>query len=39
MSRGLSAAFTVHDRFLNAAAFVKYLIPADLEVPVLEDDS
>ena len=36
MSRGLSAAFTVHDRFLHADAYLKYFIPADLEVPLLD---
>lgn len=36
MSRALSAAFAVHDRFLHGEAFVKYLIPADLDVPLLD---
>jgi hypothetical protein len=37
MSRALSAAFTVWDRFLHPipGTWAEYLIPADLEVPVL----
>ena len=35
MSRALSAAFTVHDRYEHRDAFVVYLIPADLDVPLL----
>lgn len=38
MSRALTGAFTVHDRFVHAPAFTDfelYLIPADLDVPLL----
>lgn len=37
VSRGLSAAFTVHDRFLHSGAYVKYFVPADIDAPPLFD--
>jgi len=38
MGRSLTAAFTVHDRFQHRDVFVKYLVPADLDVPLLEPE-
>ncbi len=41
MSRGIPAAFTVFDRFqhvLPGSTWTKYLIPADLDVPLLTPD-
>lgn len=35
MSRGLTGAFTIWDRFLHADSWEIYLIPFDLDVPVL----
>ncbi len=38
MSRAISAAFIVHDRFQHPTAFVKYFVPADLEIPLLDPE-
>lgn len=35
MARALTLAFTYHDRFENAGTYELYLVPADLEVPLL----
>jgi hypothetical protein len=35
MARALTLAFTYHDRFENASTYELYLVPADLEVPLL----
>jgi hypothetical protein len=38
MSRGITAAFTTHDRFEHAGAYVKYFLPADLDIPLLDSE-
>ena len=39
MSRGLTAAFTVHDRFEHPVVFVKYELPADFDVPLFDSEA
>jgi len=39
IARGLTLAFTFHDRFEHADVFQIYLVPADLEVPLLTPTS
>jgi hypothetical protein len=39
MARALTLAFTFHDRFEHAGEFLIYLVPADLEVPLLTPTS
>jgi len=38
MSRALTAAFTVHDRFENPDNFMKYELPADFDLPLLDSE-
>jgi len=39
MARGLTLAFTFHDRFEHAEDFEVYLVPLDLEIPLLRASS
>lgn len=38
VSRGITAAFTVHDRFEHPNDYQKYFVPADLNIPILDQE-
>ncbi len=38
IARGITAAFTIHDRFQNPDTFEKYFLPADILVPGLDNE-
>ena len=38
ISRGITAAFSVHDRFEHPNVFVKYFVPPGLDIPLLDEE-
>ena len=38
ISRAITAAFSVHDRFQHPVVFQKYFVPADIDIPLLDNE-